>query len=150
MTLDSNRCYSRENNQAPAVYSLNPLNLSFFHLSLRVHTGSLQVGARMKRNEGALVILTLFTDQYPFMLPLLVCLGEVAPEVTLFLPLFSLCFLLSPHHLLFLFFTHLIQRVCTSWEVLAVPLRAALKDWRIQRWESGYLSSCAFLVNFPF
>lgn len=39
----------------------------------------------MKRDEEALVILTIFSYQYPFMLLL-----SVAPAVTLFLPLFSL------------------------------------------------------------
>lgn len=40
----------------------------------------------MKRDEEALVILTIFTDQYPFMLQFWVHLGEVAPAVTLSFP----------------------------------------------------------------
>lgn len=41
-------------------------------------------GAAMKRDEEALVILTIFTDQYPFMLTLLVSLGDVASVSPLF------------------------------------------------------------------
>lgn len=42
----------------------------------------------MERDERALAVLTVFTDQYPFMLLLSVRLDEVAPEMTLFFPLF--------------------------------------------------------------
>lgn len=74
----------------------------------------------MKRDEEALVILTIFTDQYPFMLLLWVHVGEVAPAVTLSSFLYSLLPSFAPP----------IQRVSTSWVVHAVPLRAASKDWR--------------------
>lgn len=81
----------------------------------------------MKRDEEALAILTIFTDQYPFMLLLSVHLGEVAPAVTLSPLYFSLfpSFLVPPSSALYS-----LQRVSTSWVVHAVPLRAALKDWR--------------------
>lgn len=80
-------------------------------------------------------MLTIFTNQYPFMLLLLVCLAEVSPAVThSFLFSVSVCsFVLPCCYFLPLYFTHPIQRVCTSWEVHAVPLRAALKEWTIQR-----------------
>jgi len=51
---------------------------------------SLELG--MKRDEEALVILTIFTDRYPFMLPLLECLVEVTPAVTLSFHLLCLYF----------------------------------------------------------
>lgn len=80
-------------------------------------------------------MLTIFTNQYPFMLLLLVCLVKVSPAVThSFLFSVSLpSFVLPCCYFLPLYFTHAIQRVCTSWEAHAVPLRAALKEWTIQR-----------------
>ncbi len=130
--VDGCRCCTRET----TTLLLFTVDIDFWilwlcHLSRRVHRPTTQLGVRMKRDEEALVILTIFTDQYPFMLQFWVHLGEVAPAVTLSF-LFSPSFLPSCHFLL-LPFTHSIQRVSTSWAVHAVPLRAALKDWRTQR-----------------
>lgn len=83
-----------------------------------------QFGAAMKRDEEALVILTIFTDRYPFRLTLSVSLGDVSPAVTCLTAVF---------HLHLLSFIFLIQRGCTSWEVHTVLLRAAWKGWRVQR-----------------
>lgn len=83
----------------------------------------------MKRDEEALVILTIFTNQYPFVVLLWGHLGEVAPAVTLLSLLILPSFFPSCHFLLLLF-THPIQTVSTSWGVHAAPLRAALKDLR--------------------
>lgn len=63
--------------------SQNPITCDGY----RVHTidpsPSLGIGVGMKRDEKALVILTIFTDQYPFMLLLSVHLIQVAPAVTI-------------------------------------------------------------------
>lgn len=63
---------------------------SYLHcLSLRgTSTQPPQFGVRMERDERALVVLTIFTDQYPFMFLLSVPLDEVAPRMTLSLPFF--------------------------------------------------------------
>lgn len=106
-----------------------------FYLSLRAYWTTAQFEVEIERDEEAFVMLTIFTNQYPFMLLLLVCLAEVSPAVTQSF-LFSVSvpsFVLPCCYFLPLYFTHAIQRVCTSWEVHAVPLRAALKEWTIQR-----------------
>lgn len=106
-----------------------------FYLSLRAYWTTAQFEVEIERDEEAFVMLTIFTNQYPFMLLLLVCLAEVSPAVThSFLFSVSLpSFVLPCCYFLPLYFTHAIQRVCTSWEAHAVPLRAALKEWTIQR-----------------
>lgn len=79
----------------PAVYCQYWLvNLMVMPFELWVHRPSTQCGAGMKRDEKALVILTIFTDQYPFMLLLSV---HLAPAVTISYPSFlSLCFPFPP------------------------------------------------------
>lgn len=78
-------------------------------------------------DKEALVILTIFADQYPFMLLLMVQQSEVAAAVICSFTFDFLYFSFPPFFLL-LTLTDLIQRVSISWVFLNIPLRAASKD----------------------